>query len=133
MTQLETVKQYYLDRGLTCSEAVLYAANDLWNLGLDEKSFHLIGGFCGGMQCGSVCGAISGGIAAISARYLQTDAHGCPELKEHVTRFLDRVRQEMGTDMCCDLKPKYFNDTSLCFGVVEPIFRILLECEDNAQ
>lgn len=129
MKQYDTAEKYYMQEDYNCAESVLHAANDEMNLGLDEKTFLAIGGFGGGMQCGGVCGAVSGGVAAISAKYIKTYAHDCPELQEHVDGFVKRVREEMGSDQCCVLKEQLFNDQTRCYPVVEKIFNILMDCE----
>lgn len=71
------VVHYYRELGYNCAESTLHAANDVWELGLDDSVFKVMAGFGGGMGVKNVCGAVRGGIAALSYRYVQVTGHGC--------------------------------------------------------
>jgi len=55
----------FLSRELVCSEAVLVAVNQGFNLGLDRGvAINMMSGFPVGIGNGCLCGAVSGGVAA---------------------------------------------------------------------
>ena len=49
----ERAKQYY-DQDYNCAETILRAANDEYQLGLDEAALRLAAGFGGGMGCATI-------------------------------------------------------------------------------
>ncbi len=89
---------------LSCSEATLYAANEVYQLGLDEKALHLMAGFSGGLMTEDLCGAIAGAVAALSSLLTNHVAHQSPELKVAVQEYLDRADSHFCSRNCAQLK-----------------------------
>lgn len=46
----ELTAQYYLEKDCNCAETVLHAANDAYQLGLDDNAMKVIGGFGGRLR-----------------------------------------------------------------------------------
>ena len=65
----EKTRYYYGELDKNCAEALLLAANDVYNLGITENDVNLFIGFGGGMGCGSTCGALTGAIGVLSKLY----------------------------------------------------------------
>lgn len=56
----------YFRNGLYCSEAVVRAFNEIYQLGLPESNYKLTTGFGSGLgESGCACGAVTGGVAVI--------------------------------------------------------------------
>ena len=76
----ENVKKYY-QSGYNCSETLLHACNETYQLDISEEDMKIMAGFGGGMFIGSTCGALVGSIAALSKMVCKTKAHEMlPEL-----------------------------------------------------
>ena len=78
MTQLENNIQKYYTQGYNCSETLLRACNETYQLEINEEDLRCMAGFGGGMFIGSTCGALVGCIAALSKMVCPTKAHDCP-------------------------------------------------------
>ena len=70
----ENVKKYY-QSGYNCSETLLHACNETYQLDISEEDMKMMAGFGGGMFIGSTCGALVGSIAALSKMVCKTKAH----------------------------------------------------------
>ena len=102
--------KYYLEQDYNCAESILRAANDKYSLGLSEETFHALGGFGGGCCSGRLCGACAAGVAAISAKYIKTRLHADETAKERVSLFMTDYIKSMGSDLCDELKKKYYDE-----------------------
>ncbi len=111
---IENTKNYYLNHDRNCAEAVSMAANDAYNLGLDEKALKLLAGYGGGFGCGSVCGALAGAVAIISLLSCGEKAHTTPGFRDQIGEFMARYEAEMGGTLCKELKPKYVTEEGRC-------------------
>lgn len=49
MTLQETIQKYYVQGNYNCSETLIHAANEYYDLKLDEDSMKVLSGFGGGM------------------------------------------------------------------------------------
>ena len=90
MSLKERAGYYYftLDKG--CAEAILLAANEVYELGLTEAETGLFAGFRTGMGCGSTCGSLTGAIGVLSRKYA-----GRADLKELCARFVEVFEQKL--------------------------------------
>ena len=114
----ERAKQYY-DQDYNCAETILRAANDEYQLGLDEAALRLAAGFGGGMGCGQTCGALCGGVCAISAALVENRAHVTPELRAKTTKLVAAFRRILGDTQCKILVQKYKTPETRCWKTVE--------------
>lgn len=105
----DEVLKYYFDKGCNCAESLLHGANDYYELGLGNDTFHAIGGFGGGCCSGRMCGACAGSVAAISAKYISTRAHAEPKACDRVAAFMRAFLETLGSDICSELKEMYWD------------------------
>ena len=101
---------YYLEQDYNCAESIIRAANDKYGLGLNEAAFHAFGGFGGGCCAGRLCGTCAAGIAAVSAKYIHTRLHAEEQAKQRIERFMKAYIKAMGSDLCDELKKKYWKE-----------------------
>ena len=88
----ENVKKYY-QSGYNCSETLLHACNETYQLDISEEDMKMMAGFGGGMFIGSTCGALVGSIAALSKMVCKTKAHEMlPELRPLIQRTIRQFR-----------------------------------------
>lgn len=122
----EIAKTYYLEKGANCSEAVVKAANDAYNLGLDDKAIKLISGFGGGCGCGDLCGAIAGSLSIVSLLSVgDGGAHATEGFGPLCGDLVGQIREKLtGTD-CKDIKPKMVQPEIRCLHTVEVAAEIL--------
>lgn len=79
---VKNIEKYYSkEYDLNCAEAVLYAANETYDLGLDAKALKLAAGFGGGMNINGPCGALTGAVMALGALYIKERAHEGDKIK----------------------------------------------------
>ncbi|WP_026477046.1 C-GCAxxG-C-C family (seleno)protein [Alkaliphilus transvaalensis] len=117
----EQVIKYYPDNHYNCAEAIIYAANDIYNLKLAKDTLKAMAGFGGGMAVEGVCGAISGGVAVIGILFTKEYAHEGDAVKELTKELINAVEEELGSSNCKVLKEKYRNEESKCKFIVEII------------
>lgn len=109
------IDKYYFDGNYNCAESVLLAANDYYDLGLDEKAIKVVSGYGAGMQTGNVCGTLLSGISILSLKYVETKAHESEDIKPAVTLLMERFKAEIGESILCDdIKPCYFVEGQRC-------------------
>lgn len=120
----ETVKKYYgIEFGenkikLNCAEAIIYAANDEYDLHLEKEALKTMSPFGGGMQIQSICGALTGSLAVIGILFTNKAQHEGEKIKEITTEFFNEINTKLGSNLCGPLKEKYKNDTTGCLGIV---------------
>lgn len=105
MKMAEAIRKYREPQyDLSCSESTLWAANEVYNLGLEPQALKLMAGFSGGLMTEDLCGAIAGAVAALSALLTNGVAHQSPELKAAVQEYLKRADQHFCSRNCAKLK-----------------------------
>ena len=119
---VENTRKYY-KAGYNCSESLVLAGNETYNLGLDENASKLMAGFGGGCGCGHLCGALAGALGVISMLTVTDRAHTTPDFGPIRTEFLKMYEEKLGSLMCNDLKAKYRSEENGC----------LLTCELTAE
>lgn len=107
----EKMVNYYQMQGKNCAESVLLAANDEYQLGLNETTIKLFIGYGGGNGCGSTCGIISGALAVLS--YLYGDKPK-EEFRPMCAAFIDEFRAKLGDVDCSILEAKYKTPENRC-------------------
>ena len=85
---------------LSCSETILYAANEKYNLGLDENHFHMMAPFSGGMMERETCGILTASISVLGILFTKDNAHNSELLKEAVLEYKTKFREQYGTQSC---------------------------------
>ena len=126
MTISQCAKDYFLSKDMNCAESVLRAANDCYNMGLDESALKLSGGFGAGLYCGHTCGAICGGVMALSKLYNVDRAHKSPSLSKATASFMKQCSEQLEHFECRELKPIYRKDNTIkCADLVAKVAEIL--------
>ena len=59
----------------SCSEKILYGANQVYELGLDKESLKLAAGLSGGVYTGKLCGALSASAMVLGKLFVKDRAH----------------------------------------------------------
>ncbi len=115
----ETAKKYYSSKyNLNCAEAVLYAANEAYELNLEKNALKTMAAFGGGMGIEEACGAMTGGLAALGVIFVNDKAHEGDKIKILAKEFIEKFIQRLGTDNCKALKDLHRNDISKCETIV---------------
>ncbi len=111
--------KYYLDQHRNCAVTLLMAANEQYQLGLEERDFALMAGFGGGMGCGDACGALTGALAALGLIYPKVVKDPSPAgLKEDSARLNREFEEALGARDCETLKKKYRVEQTKCLETV---------------
>lgn len=113
------INDYYFDGNRNCAETIIHAANDYYNLGLDEKAMLLVGGFGAGMQSGNTCGAILAGISILSLKYIESKAHESKDIKPVTIKLIREFNARYNSLLCKDIKPQSFKPEYRCLKTVE--------------
>ena len=123
----EIIKNYYPNKHYNCAEAMVYAANDAYDLKLSKDTLLAMAGFGGGMAVEGVCGAISGGIAVLGIMFTKDRAHEDDGIKELTKEFFNRIEETLGSSNCKVLKDQYRDENLKCASIVEISADILEE------
>ena len=107
-------KQY----DLSCSEAMIYAANEKYNLGLTESHFKMMAPFSGGMYDGDTCGVVSGAIAVLGLVFTNNVSHNSPLLKEAVLEYKASFEELLGSRVCNTLLETQRDDIEGCNTII---------------
>ncbi len=105
MTMYESIRKFKQpEYDFSCSEATIQAANEVYQLGLDDKALKMMAGFSGGLMCEDLCGVISASVAVLSVMFTKEVAHQSPQLKTLIKEYLSRVDQAFGSRLCLEIK-----------------------------
>ena len=111
---------------LNCSETMLWAANTVYNMGLDKPALKLAAGFGRGMGIGSTCGALTGAVMVLSHLFVKEKAHESDYISELTSEFLYIFKE--GTDsISCDFLRDKYRDPETGFTPVVYKAAIILE------
>jgi C_GCAxxG_C_C family probable redox protein len=125
---IDKVNKYYTSEyNLNCSEVMIYASNDEYNMNLNSDTFKTMSSFGGGMGIESTCGAITGSLAVIGILFTNKCAHESGKVKTLCQEFFKRFKEKLGTDNCAMLKVKYRNQDDGCSVMIETAAEILDE------
>ena len=112
--------KYYFDGNYNCAESLIRAANDYYQLGIEDRDMILFGGYGAGIQCGNTCGAMLAAVAVLSLRYIPAKAHESADITPVVNLFAERFQKKMGTGdlLCSRIKPLHFQEGFRCRATV---------------
>lgn len=126
MTLQEIAVKYYDTTDMNCSESIMHAANDFYQMNLNETDFKLLAGFGAGCSSGSLCGAIAAGVAVIGALKIEDQWRGSASVK--ITKgFIAACREKLGSELCKEIKSNHFSPAVRCEKVVSTVAQILEE------
>lgn len=111
--------KYYLDQNYNCSECLIRACNDYFNLNIEEKDFKLFSAYGAGMQLGRMCGAINTCVAILSLMFVKEKAHESEDIRPVVTILMKKFMRQYGSFDCMDIKPQSFKPEIRCGKTIE--------------
>lgn len=103
---------------LSCSETIIYAANEKYNLGLTESHFHMMAPFSGGMYERETCGILTGAIAVLGVLYTDSVSHNSPLLQEIVLDYKTRFNKRFGCKICDTLIENHRDEIDGCDDLI---------------
>lgn len=115
---LKEVAVKYYRQGYNCSESILRAGNEVYQLGLHDRDMIMSAAFGGGFQIGDVCGALCGAACVISSRYVETKAHDCEDLRPLTQKLVIAFQKRMGSRQCAQIKPVFHTKELKCENTV---------------
>jgi len=125
---MDKINKYYTkEYDLSCSEVMIYAASDEYNMNLKSETFKTMSSFGGGMGIESVCGAVTGSLAVIGILFTKERAHEGDRVKKLCQEFFQKFEARLGTDNCAVLKAKYRKQDIGCRVMIEAAAEILDE------
>ncbi|ABR46987.1 C_GCAxxG_C_C family protein [Alkaliphilus metalliredigens QYMF] len=122
----DVAKKYYLN-GYNCAEAMLYAGDEYYQLGLDKSIFKVMAGFGGGVNTEDLCGVVSGSVALLGVLFVEKNAYGSEHIKELTKEFIEAFKKTKGSMNCKELKDQYRDEKEKCSCVVESGAAVLEE------
>ena len=119
------IMEYYITRKMRCAEAVVYAANDVYDLQLPKESVAMLTGFSGGM-CGSgeACGLLSGGVAVLGRMFYEKLG---PDFPPAVAEFHRRFTEAFDAAACPPVKERYATPEARCSAVVDTFAKLMTD------
>ena len=114
----------YYNQGYNCAEAMLLAINDEYALNLPQTSIKLVSGFGGGMGKEMACGAMTGAVAGLGQLLVDSKSKDTPGFSAICAAWVDTFSEDLGSDLCSDLKPRFKAGTQGCVQTV----RLTAEC-----
>ncbi|MGH4119299.1 C-GCAxxG-C-C family (seleno)protein [Clostridium sp.] len=125
---IEKINKYYTSKyDFNCSEVMIYAASDEYNMNLKSETFKAMSSFGGGMAVESVCGAITGSLAVIGILFTCKRAHESDTVKKLCQEFFRKFEAVLNTNNCAVLKANYKKEDIGCSIMIETASSILDE------
>ncbi|MBU1020363.1 MAG: C-GCAxxG-C-C family protein [Firmicutes bacterium] len=84
----------------SCSETIIHAANDYYQLNLSKAAFKMMAPFSGGMYERDVCGIMSACISVLGILFTKENSHNSPLLKEATISLRNAFLTEFGSANC---------------------------------
>ncbi len=95
----------YFIYGYHCSESLVKAINEYYELHLDESILRITSALSAGLgKAKSICGTITGGALILGHLYGRTEAHEDDDLVFDLMReYYDKFVKKFGTERCSEL------------------------------
>ena len=117
---MDKINKYYTkEYDLNCSEVMMYAASDEYNMNLKSDTFKTMSSFGGGMGIESICGAITGSLAVVGILFTKERAHEGDAVKKLCQEFFRKFQERLGSNNCSELKLKYRKEDIGCKIIIE--------------
>ena len=131
---IDTVKKYRNPElyDLSCSETIMYACNEEYNLGVDNTTLRAMAPFSGGMSIGDFCGTLSASLAVLGIMFTNNVSHDSDKLKTLSLEMTSRFQKLFETYNCELLKEKYRTEDEGCNYIIYETAYILDEIIKNA-
>ncbi len=111
---------------LCCSESILYAANEYYNLNLSRDVIKASGAFCGGSFLEKECGLLIAGKMVISIMTYEEVAHQSEKMQELIKQYAVEFGAKFSSSSCEKLKGLYRDETIGCKNLVVEAFEHLV-------
>ncbi len=98
---------------VNCCEKIVFGANLVYKLGLDENALKMARGFGGGMNVESSCGIITGGVMILSNLF-----YNSLDYRLIVKDFIETFTKNYGSIDCDILKELYRSDEDGCTNII---------------
>lgn len=102
----------------SCSEAILHAADEFYDLRLDENCFKMVAPFSGGFLTEDVCGILTASLTVLGIIYTDGVAHKSDILALATKEYITRFKNELKSTNCFNLKEMFRDDVSGCLGII---------------
>ena len=116
---------------LNCSETMLHAANEYYNLNLSKDALLMMSGFGGGIFEKHLCGIISGAIAVLGIKFKNKTLDNQNLLELTVNKFKAEFRENYEDLNCSFLLENYKNEENGCNDMIFKAATILKEIIDK--
>lgn len=125
-TLTEISQEYYTNHGFNCSESILHAGNDYYQLGLHDEDMKILSGFGSGMYVGSTCGALVACNAVLSKLIVEEKAHDhLDALRPAAARLVRNFKNSLSHSDCAKIKPVHYSKEKKCFETVSLASNVL--------
>ncbi len=115
--EAKAIIEKYLDKSvydLCCSESIIYAANEYYNLGVSQDVIKASGAFCGGSYVEGKCGIIQSANMIIAIMFYENCAHKSERMKELILQYNVEYKEMFSSDNCERLKELYRKEDIGC-------------------
>jgi C_GCAxxG_C_C family probable redox protein len=110
---------------LNCSETMIAAFSELYDLNMDPRHFSAFGG---GMGIGDACGSVTGAVGILGALFVQKNAYeNQGAIKKITQNFFHKLSQRTEGRTCGELKPKFFTQEKGCNDLMLLVGEVLFE------
>lgn len=97
-----------------CAEILLLAANEKYNLKLDDRFIKAVCPFGGGLHSESTCGALLGAVTAIGIMYTEDKPSENLKMKDLTKKLVEEFNKEFGSLDCKFIKEHHRSETEGC-------------------
>jgi len=120
----ETILKYRNSKyNLNCSETIITAFNELYDLDMEPRHFSAFGG---GMSIGHTCGAIVSAVGVLSKLFVEKNAYeNNKAIKKVIQKFFDLWDKRMKGINCRELKPKFITKKNGCTDLILIVGEVL--------
>lgn len=128
---------HYYEQGLYCSEALLRAFNEVYDLGLPENGYKMATGFGSGMaETGCACGAVTSCVMVLGLVAGRTHAGESEEVVYDAVKKLHIAFKHAYKSACCRVLTKQVEwgskaHTAQCEGIVRTAAEITEQLIEN--
>ncbi len=130
------VIEKYLDKrkyDLCCSESIIVAANEYYDLNISEDVVKASGAFCGGSYDEGKCGLIQSSNIIIALMYYDTCAHESERMKELILEYRENFKKKFENISCSKLRETYRTEEDGCKYLIIDAFVNLTQFLDNLE
>lgn len=99
----------YNTTGLNCAESIIRAANEHYDLGIDESDYAMLSGFGSGFMTGNLCGAAAASAAVLGKMYVKGRMAESADARKKIQAFMRDFNETLGGTMCKDIRAKHQN------------------------